>query len=118
MLMNDATRVSPAGLTELIGRLKSCTDRDPNRLSRREHELLEYLGTRSGRIITRDELLAKVWKLDPACTGTRTIDMHMANLRRKVKNVTGLSNLFRNVRGEGYMFVEPWQLSENCIPPP
>ena len=103
----------PTGLTELIQWLNDYKESSSARLSRRELELLNYLSARPGQIVGRDELLAEVWKLDPKCTGTRTIDMHVANLRRKVRNLTGRSDLVQTVRGKGYRLTS----SESAGPP-
>ena len=53
-------------------------------LSERERQLLHYLACHAGRAVSRDELLARVWGLNPAGITTRTIDMHIARLREKL----------------------------------
>src|SRR5258706_5070262 len=55
-------------------------------LSPRELQLLSFLADRPGIPVSRDELLAEVWKMNPSCVATRTIDMHMSNLRRKLRD--------------------------------
>jgi two-component system OmpR family response regulator len=66
-------------------------------LTQREFDLLQYLMVRAGRVVTRDELLEAVWGfLAPA--QTRTVEVHMAQLRRKL----GEPELIRTVRGVGY----------------
>ena len=52
-------------------------------LSDKEAELLRYLAGHAGRAISRDELLRRVWQIDPKGVSTRTIDMHITRLRRK-----------------------------------
>lgn len=73
-------------------------------LSEREQQLLRYLATNAGRPISRDELLARVWGLDPAGITTRTIDMHIARLREKLHDDPGRPRIVVTVRGHGYMF--------------
>ena len=67
-------------------------------LSERECELMSYLARNPGRAISRDELLQRVWRLDPSSVTTRTIDMTVARLREKVGEGAILT-----VRGKGYM---------------
>jgi DNA-binding response OmpR family regulator len=72
-------------------------------LSDRERELLHYLASHAGRVVSRDELLAKVWGLNPAGITTRTIDMHIARLREKLHDDPGSPRVVLTVRGQGYM---------------
>ncbi len=68
-------------------------------LSEREADLLRYLVSQSGRAVPRDELLRQVWGIDPKNIETRTVDMHVAHLRQKLRNADALVT----VRGKGYM---------------
>lgn len=81
------------------------TGENPARLelSEREVELLRYLSSHSGRAISRDELLANVWRINPKGVATRTIDMHVARLREKLRDKTGDPKVLLTVRGKGYM---------------
>ena len=72
-------------------------------LSEREVELLRYLATNPGRAISRDEILMRVWRLDPNRMTTRTIDMHVANLREKLHDEAENPKVLLTVRGKGYM---------------
>ena len=72
-------------------------------LSEREVELLRYLATNPGRAISRDEILMRVWRLDPKRMTTRTIDMHVANLREKLRDEAENPKVLLTVRGKGYM---------------
>lgn len=72
-------------------------------LSEREVELLRYLSSQPGRAISRDELLAHVWRINPKGVATRTIDMHVARLREKLRDKTGEPKILLTVRGKGYM---------------
>ncbi|MDR3633825.1 MAG: response regulator transcription factor [Isosphaeraceae bacterium] len=73
-------------------------------LSEREQQLLKYLVSNTGRAVSRDELLARVWGLNPAGITTRTIDMHIARLREKLHDDPGSPRIVVTVRGQGYMF--------------
>ncbi|MDR2845410.1 MAG: response regulator transcription factor, partial [Puniceicoccales bacterium] len=71
----------PGGSVDLEKRLISFEDGGEGALTEREHDLFRYLGTHPGRVIGRDEILQRVWKLDPRAVETRTIDMTIARLR-------------------------------------
>lgn len=73
-------------------------------LSEREVEVLRYLAGNAGRAISRDELLLRVWRLNPKRMETRTIDMHIANLREKLRDNSDDPKVLLTVRGKGYMF--------------
>ena len=66
-------------------------------LTAKEFDLLACLVENAGLVLTRDQLLDLVWGFDfPG--GTRTVDVHVASLRRKL----GVPDLIRTVRGAGY----------------
>jgi DNA-binding response OmpR family regulator len=75
------------------------TDGQRVELSQRERELLRYLARHAGRAVDRDELLANVWQIDSRGVSTRTIDMHVARLREKLRD----DAILVTVRGKGYM---------------
>src|SRR4029078_10895016 len=75
-------------------------------LSERERELLRYLACHAGRAISREELLANVWQIDARGVETRTIDMHVARLREKLRDSGGDGKVLVTVRGKGYMLGE------------
>jgi len=69
----------------------------PVELTAKEFDLLSCLIENAGLVLTRDQLLDLVWGFDfPG--GTRTVDVHVASLRRKL----GVPDLIRTVRGAGY----------------
>jgi DNA-binding response OmpR family regulator len=72
-------------------------------LSAREVELLALFARESGRIISRRRLLAEVWGLQHVeRIETRTVDVHIAKLRKKI--ACGDGDPIETVRGEGYRF--------------
>ncbi len=73
-------------------------------LSEMETDILLYLATNADHVISRDELLARVWGIDDQHLETRAVDMHITRLRNKL-NPSGASNVewIRTVRGKGYM---------------
>jgi DNA-binding response OmpR family regulator len=72
-------------------------------LSEREVELLRYLAANPDRAISRDEILQRIWRLDPRHVETRTIDVHIANLRSKLRDPGDQPRVILTVRGKGYM---------------
>jgi DNA-binding response OmpR family regulator len=73
-------------------------------LSEREMELIRYLAGNAGRAIAREELLRRVWRIDPDKIETRTIDMHVVRLREKLKDDPDEPQIIKTVRGKGYMW--------------
>ena len=74
----------------------------PVELTAKEFELLAYFMAHAGALVSRDLLLDRVWGLEyPG--GTRTVDVHVAQLRRKL----GRPDLIRTLRGAGYKAVAP-----------
>ena len=73
----------------------------PVDLTTTEFDLLAHLMRRPGRVFAREELLTDVWGY-PAGTPTRTVDVHVAQVRAKI----GAAARVRTVRGVGYA-VEP-----------
>jgi DNA-binding response OmpR family regulator len=71
-------------------------------ITRREMDLVAYFHRHAGRIVTRGELLSEVWHYADAGIETRTVDIHMLKLRRKIAELTGEEPLIATVRGEGY----------------
>jgi two-component system response regulator RegX3 len=73
-------------------------------LSSREVALLALFARERGRIVSRRRLLTDVWGLQHADgVETRTVDMHIAKLRKKIG--AGEAHPIETVRGEGYRFV-------------
>ena len=82
-------------------------------LSEKEIELLQYLVANRGRAISRDELLSSVWRLNPKGISTRTIDMHIARLREKLRDNKDKPVTLLTVRGKGYMWSCPLTVASN-----
>lgn len=70
------------------------------RLTALEHRLLVTLMERRGRAQSRQQLYRDVWRANPEVQ-TRTVDMHIQRLRRKLGD---LADLIETVRGVGYRF--------------
>jgi len=79
--------------------------RGPDTVSftRREMELIQYLYTHRERPVPRDELLAKVWGYAKDLgIETRTVDIHIAKIRRKIEPDPSQPRYLVTVRGAGY----------------
>jgi len=70
-------------------------------MTRKEFQVLRYLATRSGKVVTREELLENVWGFDKFPT-TRTVDNHILSLRTKLESDPGQPRRLLTVHGVGY----------------
>jgi DNA-binding response OmpR family regulator len=75
-------------------------------LTRREMDILVYLHRHQDRIVSKRELLTQVWHYADADIETRTVDIHMLKLRKKISVLDETSTLIQTVRGEGYRWSE------------
>lgn len=76
----------------------------PLTLTPREFELLRYLALRPNTVLSRDRLLRDVWGYD-YIFDTRTVDVHIRSVRRKIEVDPGQPRYIETVRGVGYRFV-------------
>ena len=93
----------PGGGANLERREALFDDGDRVELSDREASLIAYLARYEGRAISREEILRRVWKIDSPHIETRTIDMHVANLRSKLRDSGETPKILLTLRGKGYM---------------
>jgi len=79
---------------------------EPLVFTRREIEILQYLNANDERPVSRDELLSKVWGYARNLhLETRTVDIHIAKLRRKIEPDAAAPRHIVTVRGAGYRLV-------------
>ncbi|MDO8308819.1 MAG: response regulator transcription factor [Actinomycetota bacterium] len=69
----------------------------------KEFDLLEYLVRNSGRVLTRGQLIERVWGSDYV-GDTKTLDVHVKRLRAKIEDDPALPRHLLTVRGLGYKF--------------
>jgi two-component system response regulator RegX3 len=75
-------------------------------LTRKEHDLLARLMRDAGRVLTRETLMSEVW--DENWFGsTKTLDVHIAGLRRKLNDDPACPRYIHTVRGVGFRFAAP-----------
>jgi two-component system, OmpR family, response regulator RegX3 len=75
-------------------------------LRRKEFELLRLLVENSGRVLTRDVLIDRVWGTD-YIGDTKTLDVHIKRLRSRIEADPSVPVLITTVRGVGYRFAAP-----------
>ena len=71
-------------------------------LTRREMDIIAYLYRHHDRIVSKKELLTEVWHYADADIETRTVDIHMLKLRKKIAAIAGDRPFIQTVRGQGY----------------
>lgn len=74
-------------------------------LTPKEFELLYLLALQPGKVLTRDVLLEKVWGYE-YMGDTRTVDVHIRRLRKKMEDINPEPDYIETVRGVGYRFRE------------
>lgn len=109
VLRRSAERPKCVGRLDIAGRTVDFERREitrpgakPTPLSEREAAVLRYLAESGGRVVSRDELLQRVWGLDPKGVTTRTVDVHVARIREKLGDDADAPRIIVTVRGVGY----------------
>jgi DNA-binding response OmpR family regulator len=92
----------PGGEVDLALRVVRFTDGGHAELSDLETSLLRYLASCPGRLVSRDELLVQVWRIDPRKVTTRSVDMSIARLRKKLRDDDD-EQVLTTRRGGGYL---------------
>ncbi len=77
-------------------------------LTRREMDIILHLHRKKDQIVSKKELLTEVWNYADPDIETRTVDIHMLKLRKKIMSLIGDVPFILTVRGEGYR-LEPAQ---------
>lgn len=75
-------------------------------LTPKQFELLVYMATNRGRVLSRDQLLNAVWNYD-FVGDSRIVDVHVSHLRDKIEQDTRQPQYIKTVRGIGYKFEGP-----------
>jgi two-component system response regulator RegX3 len=99
-----AAQIKLAGDVEIdVQNLSGRRGKESLTFTRREMEILEYLQRNTQRPVSRDELLTRVWGYDRSAEiETRTVDIHVAKLRRKIEVDVKDPRSLITVRGAGY----------------
>ena len=98
--------VSVAGLRIDPGARTATLDGTGLELTPREFDLLHYLATRAGQVVTKRELLSEVWRV-PYGGADKTVDVHLSWLRRKLGETAQEPRYLHTVRGVGIRLSGP-----------
>jgi two-component system response regulator RegX3 len=90
-------------------RRSAALDGDELDLTRKEFELLELLMSTAGSVITRERLIDEVWDVN-WFGSTKTLDVHVSGLRRKLGDSSSAPRFIHTVRGVGFRFSGPEEL--------
>ena len=100
-LMPDV--IEGAGVRMDVERHEVWVDGEPVRLALKEFELLEMLLRNAGRVMTRGQLIDRIWGADYV-GDTKTLDVHIKRLRGKIEADPANPGILVTVRGLGYKF--------------
>ena len=84
---------------------KAARGGEPLELTKLEFDLLKYLIEHRQEAVSRSDILENLWQ-DPASVFPRTVDTHIANLRKKLEDDPASPRHLIQVRGVGYRFAE------------
>lgn len=83
----------------------------PLELTLKEYELLRVLMEEAGRVVSRSDLISEVW--DPNWFGpTKTLDVHVSSLRKKLGDDPASPRYIHTARGVGFRFASPDELAK------
>jgi DNA-binding response OmpR family regulator len=71
-------------------------------ITRKEMDIMIFLHRHRDRIVSKRELLTEVWHYADVDIETRTVDIHLLKLRKKISTLIGDTPLISTIRGEGY----------------
>ena len=95
--------IEGAGVRMDVERHEVWVDGEPVRLALKEFELLEMLLRNAGRVMTRGQLIDRIWGADYV-GDTKTLDVHVKRLRGKIEADPANPQVLVTVRGLGYKF--------------
>jgi DNA-binding response OmpR family regulator len=98
----DAT-VASGGLRMDVSARRAWVDGRELQLTAKEFELLRVLLREAGHVVSREDLLREVWGTD-WWSSTKTLDMHMSWLRKKLGDSVANPQYIRTIRGVGFRF--------------
>jgi DNA-binding response OmpR family regulator len=94
----------PGGRINLAARTVELDNGQAVELSDKEADVLMFLAARPGKVVSREQLLAGVWGLNPKGLNTRTVDMHITRVREKLNDDASNPRVLKTVWGRGYQF--------------
>jgi len=75
-------------------------------LTHLEFQMLKLFIQRKGEVISRDDFLDKIWGEDNTYVSFRTVDSHIANIRKKIEDDPSNPKHITSIRGVGYKFID------------
>lgn len=96
----------PGDVTVDLARLEVQRAGEVIMLTPREGDILEYLIKHNEKVVTREDLLRDVWQYRNPNVATRTVDIHIVGLRRKIEPDPANPTLIQTVRGKGYRWYD------------
>jgi DNA-binding response OmpR family regulator len=79
-------------------------------LSRKEFDLLERLVRDAGQVVTREDLMSEIWDVN-WFGSTKTLDVHIGWLRKKLGDDSAKPRYIHTVRGVGFRFAAPEEVA-------
>ena len=117
VLRRAGTPETPAGGPVELGELRVDAARravtlagEPLELSRKEFDLLALLVREAGNVVSRERLIDEVWDVN-WFGSTKTLDVHVSGLRRKLGDSPATPRFLHTVRGVGFRFAAPDELT-------
>ncbi len=98
----DDERIEHHGIVFDGQNLQAVRDDRIQELTRREMDIVAYLYRNRHRIVSKKELLTEVWHYADADIETRTVDIHLLKLRKKISALNPDMTFIQTIRGEGY----------------
>ncbi len=102
--LTPVTKFQFGNVTSDFGRMEFLKNGQAVSLAAKEAKLLRYLINHRGQVVTREQILRRVWSEQQFIT-ERTVDVHVAWLRQKLEDNPQTPQHILTVRGEGYRFV-------------
>jgi DNA-binding response OmpR family regulator len=100
---DESKLISSEALSVDLGKREAALHGTPLNLKTKEFDLLVTLMQNRGQTLTRDQLFLRVWKYE-SLGSSRTVDVHIGRLRRKIEDDLGRPVRIVTVRGAGYRF--------------
>ncbi len=102
-------QIEAGPLTLDTARRSATLDNTELDLTRKEYELLALLLTEAGSVISRERLIDEVWDVN-WFGSTKTLDVHVSSLRRKLGDDSADPRFIHTIRGVGFRFAAPDEL--------
>ncbi|WP_406541976.1 response regulator transcription factor [Clostridium ljungdahlii] len=103
---NQSKKIVSGDIVFSITDMKVLKNEEELFLSKTEIKLLKYLMDNAGQIITKDQLLNKLWDIDNTFVDDNTIAVNIRRLREKIEDNPSKPKYIKNVRGMGYIWIE------------